>query len=744
MSHRVDGPERRSFVFHEVPQLRSDFDPVIQPGQESAANRLLGRDGQEQNTDERTRASVSQHQFHPNDSFVYSDDGQSRCLPPDETTNKHLAQVGAHSVPFSEKTKEPIYWKGNTPWALTWEFLGIVVSICFLILGAFVVHLKDQQESDWSIKVLSATRIAPTLWPIFFSGVLGNAIRALADWRVERGIDLLALEQLMGSLTLAGSVITVFKWSILRISSIALLVLWAFNPLGSQSSFRGIYLRDREGSRPGNIAYYNHNISQQVQLNSMFNTATRIMPRIRALYSSALYDIASATQYVDKTNATYQDIIITLGGESSAGIQAATDPWGNVRMPSLHALSGFDANEPHRWVNVPWQDSVHNYSSLVGEHVAGLGRNFTGNTKFNTTASYLTFSCSPWLNINGMDESHEWIMNKFQKNLSSLLEPTGTQGMNNFFLEFSEKQVWNDTTQSHDIVFVTRRDPPAYLSVTQCSPQMIYVDAQVSCISKGALGKTDCGVDAVRETLTTTNPKNLTIFEPRTYRWPNSTLDLDPRMAPDLMHIFMDLLDDNKRGSGTSGIVEWYLKDPLTAVNNPSSVGYANLDEVDIKVFEQRFSLLWNTLWKTNIQHATIMGGDLTPSTFNDTSLHLNTTSAIVFPLPATYALDIPWIILYFVSVAIMFFAAVFSLIMHERCHAPRILGYVSSQIRDSRYFHDREIQGNSAADGTGMTRRLGHLKVMIADTKTDEDVGKIAFVPAHAESRVRRRRWYQ
>jgi hypothetical protein len=124
----------------------------------------------------------------------------------------------------------------------------------------------------------------------------------------------------------------------------------------------------------------------------MFNTATRIMPRIRALYSSALYDIASATQYVDKTNATYQDIIITLGGESSAGIQAATDPWGNVRMPSLHALSGFDANEPHRWVNVPWQDSVHNYSSLVGEHVAGLGRNFTGNTKLNTTASYLTFS----------------------------------------------------------------------------------------------------------------------------------------------------------------------------------------------------------------------------------------------------------------------------------------------------------------------------------------------------------------
>ena len=151
-------------------------------------------------------------------------------------------------------------------------------------------------------------------------------------------------------------------------------------------------MRDREGSRPGNIAYYNYNLSSQVQLNSIYDTDTRVKPRLRALYSSALYDVASTTQYVDKTNATYQDIVITLGGESSAGVQVATDPWGNVRIPHLHALPEFDANEPHRWVKVPWQDSVHNYSSLVGEHVAGLERNLTGNTMFNTTSSYLTFS----------------------------------------------------------------------------------------------------------------------------------------------------------------------------------------------------------------------------------------------------------------------------------------------------------------------------------------------------------------
>ncbi|KAL1798197.1 hypothetical protein ACET3X_002234 [Alternaria dauci] len=741
----MDSPEWRSFVSHESTQLRSDFGSVIQPGrQDGAANQLLESDGQEQHNDERNRASASLNQFHNNGSFVYSDDEQSHSLPSDGTTNKHLAQASAGSVPSQEKVGDSVYWKGNTPWALTWEVLGIAVSLCFLVLGAFVVHLKGQEESAWSIKVLQATRIAPSLWPILFSGVLGNAIRALADWRVERGVDLLTLEQLMSSLTLAGSVITIFKWSVLRISSVALLLLWAFNPLGSQSSFRGIYLMDQEGSRTGDIAYYNYNLSQQVQLNSIFDTQTRIKPRLRALYSSALYDVASATQYVDKTNTTYQDIAITLGGESSAGVQAATDPWGNIRMPNLHTLPGFDAKEPHRWVSVPWQESVQNYSSLVGDHVAGLERNFTGNTTFNTTSSYIGFSCTPWLSLKDMNETHAWMLNRFQKNLSEMMDPAGTKGMGTFFLDFAEKQVWNDTTASQNIMFATRRDPPDYMSITECSPRMTYVDAQVSCISKGALGKTNCGVDAVRETPMPTNPKNLTVFETRVYRWPNSTLDMTPLLPTFLMHAFMDLLDDIKRGSGTSGIVEWYMRDPLTAVNNPATNTYANMHQLDIKVFEQRFSLLWNTLWKTSTQHATIMGGGLAPSVWNDTTLHLNTTSNITFPLPATYALDIPWIVLYFVSVAIMFFAAVFSLIMHHRCHAPPILGYVSSMIRDSKYFDDGKIQGNSAEDGTGKTKRLQYLKVMIADTKTDEDEGKIAFVPAHAESRVRRRRWYQ
>ena len=66
----------------------------------------------------------------------------------------------------------------------------------------------------------------------------------------------------------------------------------------------------------------------------------------------------------------------------------------------------------------------------------------------------------------------------------------------------------------------------------------------------------------------------------------------------------MDLLDhDVQGGSGASSFVEWYLLDPLTALNNPAEQGYTDLGQLDIKLFEKRFSLLWNTLWKISTQY---------------------------------------------------------------------------------------------------------------------------------------------
>ena len=193
---------------------------------------------------------------------------------------------------------------------------------------------------------------------------------------------------------MAGSILAVFTWSIFQFSSLILIVLWAFNPLGSQASFRGVYLTDTIGHGVGRISYYNYNLTTQFSLSNFGPAATRSKPVIRALYSSALYDVMSNTKYVDQNNASFKDAIMKLGGFQAAGIQAATDPWGNLRIPSIEYLDTYDSAIPNEWVQVPWMDNLQNYSSLVGDRFEGLDRSFTGNTTFNMTSSYQSLDVS--------------------------------------------------------------------------------------------------------------------------------------------------------------------------------------------------------------------------------------------------------------------------------------------------------------------------------------------------------------
>jgi hypothetical protein len=304
-----------------------------------------------------------------------------------------------------------------------------------------------------------------------------------------------------------------------------------------------------------------------------------------------------------------------------------------------------------------------------------------------------------------------------------------------------------NTTQTSDpvkLIFGTLggERPGPFFSITQCTTSMSYIDAQVFCMSKGSLGKANCGVSSLRKTLLPTDAKDITPLESGRLNYPNTSINHFPQTHIYFTTSFMDLLDDVRSGSGASSVVEWYINDPLTALNRAPMVGFAQIGLLDISVFEQRFSLLWNTLWKIGVEYKSIMGGKMTQHPSYDTLL--NTTSHTTFPLPPVYAINVPWMALYFISVAVMFFAAVISLIMRYRCHAPTLLGYVSSLTRDSAHFDNGEMTGNSAESGTQTTKRLRNLRVMVGDTKAGEDVGKIAFVPISVAGRVKRKRWYE
>ncbi|KAF2727384.1 hypothetical protein EJ04DRAFT_479071 [Polyplosphaeria fusca] len=673
----------------------------------------------------------------------------------DDQDIRALGRNSVHSE--QEGESEPsttTFWRGLPSYALTSEILGIIISVCFLALGICVAQLEGKPESLWSRRVIQATLIAPSIWPILFSGVLATAIRALADWQIERGISLLALEQLLGSLTMASSVITMCRWSIIRMSSAALILLWAFNPLGSQASLRIAYLQPRTGTSQGLVEFFNPNLTDVAMLSS-FNMATPTshMPAvIPALYTSTLHDLISALQYVDLTNETAKKLVADLGGENSVGVQTATDNWGNVRIPNLKYLSNYHPDDPHAWIDTPWDTQVLNYSSLVGDRIDGVDRAFTGNTTFTILSSYQDFNCSPWFRLNSTvpgngtipnySEADWWLTNNTIRNLTQSL----TDEFDNVrpILINIMWSKWGEGDKQ--IVFGQQNLRGNLLSMTKCSPRTTYVEAKVECISRGTLGKAICGVNAVRETPNPPLDPNVSMFDLALY-------------LPARSDSFALYLLDGKSFGQASSVLEYYLSDPLTGLTtpktgntrwtDPSRGAPVDLSLLDIAIFERRFSILCNTLWKLSWLRQTTMGGSMS-YVFEDLlvsdNLHMiwNTSSQVTFPLPSTYRISKSWLAVYFIAVAAMFFAAIFALVVRSFCCAPPILGYVSSLIRDSTYFEDSGIYKSSTENGPDKTRRLRGLKVMVADVGSNTDgVGKIAFAPMGIGERIKKNHSY-
>jgi hypothetical protein len=304
-------------------------------------------------------------------------------------------------------------------------------------------------------------------------------------------------------------------------------------------------------------------------------------------------------------------------------------------------------------------------------------------------------------------------------------------------------------TSDPSLYYIVVSKPLLSCSVSQCSLSTTYVDARVTCMAK-TIGKADCGVDAVRKTHNPPTPSGFSILNSRipynctaapskcttnTATWyGRSTL------ATSSLHRAFNTYIDSDQSLR-------YIRDPLSVF---ASGGTASAKgPINIALAEKRLSLLYNTLWKASWISKSAMSANLTASLewpheplYTTAAKLLTTNSTVVFKKDPVYALNIPWIVLYFVSVAIMFAASIFSFVMHYRCHAPQILGFVSSYMRDSTYFND--YKGNSSEDGIARTKRLGSIRVKLTDVQGMQTVGRIAFAPAQEGLRVRKGRWYE
>jgi peptidoglycan/LPS O-acetylase OafA/YrhL len=84
----------------------------------------------------------------------------------------------------------PVEWRGPSRLPLLLEVFNVAVGVFFFAAGFVFISLNHKEQTNWSDTVIQFSRIMPTLWPIVFAAILGNAIKWFAYWRLESSIEL--------------------------------------------------------------------------------------------------------------------------------------------------------------------------------------------------------------------------------------------------------------------------------------------------------------------------------------------------------------------------------------------------------------------------------------------------------------------------------------------------------------------------------------------------------------------------
>jgi hypothetical protein len=280
-------------------------------------------------------------------------------------------------------------------------------------------------------------------------------------------IDFQTLEQLLSSHSVASSIKQPFLLRRFNRVAVALLILWGFSPLATQSMQRVSYIDYSDPATATKLAYLN-TVNGSNHLSDPPNAFGKIQPDITRLYSAAFLP--------DNYN---------LGA----------DFFGNALVPVLTDLP-INASDDKDWYITDW---INNYSSLYGLPVALpnlTDSNWASTTDadptYNVTAStaYLTFTCSDPIITNDIGN----LFNDTDSNPTLFIAMTPMHNATSGTLDLASLITTNQTTNDTDTGI------PTY-AYSNCTFDQTFVDVNISC-QYGS-----CAVWAIKPS-TPTSPPN--------------------------------------------------------------------------------------------------------------------------------------------------------------------------------------------------------------------------------------------
>jgi hypothetical protein len=377
---------------------------------------------------------------------------------------------------------------------------------------------KGVSKSLWFIISTNFLQAA-TLFPLTFSLIVGRAAYKAASWKLERGSSIGLLEQLIGSRTVSGSLITQLRLWPFGFVGLGLLLLWSLSPLGSQASLWILSTGSKPITSTTNITHFNtrqssYSGSDQFEDSWFIGFAT--------LFSASLLSPAAV-----KTG--------------------PADLWGNVKIPYFSSLANI-SEDSDGWREIPSTNFAPAYSSLFGIPLSDLP---TGNTTFNIESTYLKLTCSnittnitrgsdriasfqdpalistngPFNAAQNVTATTQWAIGYLGEDVTPLLAPSASTDANKC-LDCLQANATNGTFYPGLLLY---EDLSGLENVTSiyCATEQEYVESTIICSSTSS--SHSCVATAQRLSKLTHAPSALTplsfdrVFEGLSRMIPNAT-----------------------------------------------------------------------------------------------------------------------------------------------------------------------------------------------------------------------------
>lgn len=268
----------------------------------------------------------------------------------------------------------PVFARKSTSPAALWElFLDILLAvpaILFLVYAGFVtVYNGERVDSDLvpTLRVLSAC--GPTIFPIAFAAIAAKFLKAIAAWKLERGISVLNLQFLLRSRTVFSAFTAPLAVGAISYITPVFLILWALLPFGGQAALRVVGEAPSSSQETWPYRYLDFR-SQMLLLDDPVSTlGAAVLPAIIGSFITAL--------------------------GSPEHIKAASqDAFGNIKIPMVETYLMSNRTRVNGWYDLDNEANI-TYSSMSGLPIeVSDGLRLRGNHSFKMEISYMYSNCT--------------------------------------------------------------------------------------------------------------------------------------------------------------------------------------------------------------------------------------------------------------------------------------------------------------------------------------------------------------